>query len=67
MFIAKIIKGQLIEKNVTFNFNSLGAKEGLTKCLKKGQKMKKILYLFETNLKVLHMFLYAFFKGFSKI
>jgi len=42
MFIAQYF-GQLKEKNYTDNFNSLGAREGGKKCLKKG---KNEIFLF---------------------
>ena len=49
----------IIEKK--WDFNSLGAKEGWKKLQKKGSEkfLKKICFK--------HMFLYPFFKGFSKI
>ena len=49
-----IFQGQLIEKNITDNFNSLGAKGGLKKCQKrveknaiKGSKNEKLFVCFK--------------------
>ena len=64
-----IFQGQLIEKknrSITFIVGVLGRVE--KKCQKKRAKnVKNIFFLFKTNIKVWHMFLHPFFKGFSKI
>ena len=48
------------------NFNSLGAREGGKNALKRVKKIK-IKFLLNTNIKVRHMFLHAFFQGLFKV
>ena len=49
------------------NFNSLGAREGGKNALKRVKKKIKIKFLLNTNIKVRHIFLHAFFQGLFKV
>ena len=50
MFLARFFKASSKKNKWTDNLNSLDAKEGWKKCLKKG--LKNDFFLFKTNVKV---------------